>query len=200
MRFHRVLSEIAGSQAKARILETILNLPSKSWTGRQLAIKSGVSQSQANAALKTLKEYGIVDSMRAGAAVVWTVNVKHVICAWLQKIASAERQIPAIIAEELDKEITLKNKVDKVIMFGSVARGEERPDSDIDILVITKNPADKDKIKQGVINASARLLSVLGNPLVPVVYSRLEAKRKNNSRLMRAIHKDGIILYDGELA
>jgi len=31
------------------------------------------------------------------------------------------------------------DRVERVILFGSVARGEERPDSDIDLLVVTRD-------------------------------------------------------------
>jgi predicted nucleotidyltransferase len=38
-------------------------------------------------------------------------------------------------------------EIDKIILFGSVARGEDNEDSDIDILILT---TDKDKIEKDV--------------------------------------------------
>ena len=41
-------------------------------------------------------------------------------------------------------------EIEKIILFGSVARGEDTKDSDIDILIITKNIDDDIKIEDDV--------------------------------------------------
>ncbi|MBI3588222.1 nucleotidyltransferase domain-containing protein [Candidatus Micrarchaeota archaeon] len=198
MRFHNVLSEVAGSRSKARVLETLLNVPGVRYTGRQLALKARVSQSQTNKALEKLNQYGMVRAIRAGSAVVWSANLQHVVIKWLLPLSSAERQIPALIGRELDEEIGLRGKVDRIVLFGSVARAQERPTSDVDILVIVSHHRHKAAVHEKVLDVSSRLLEVLGNPLMPVVYTREEAREKKGSELMRNISKDGIVIYDGE--
>jgi predicted nucleotidyltransferase len=42
------------------------------------------------------------------------------------------------------------SEIVKIILFGSVARGEDNIDSDIDILIITKNMNDKIKIEDDI--------------------------------------------------
>ncbi len=198
MRFHNVLSEVAGSRSQAKVIETLLGVPGVNYTGRALALKARVSQSQTNKALKKLLENGMVKTIRAGSAIVWSANLQHILVKWLMPLSSAERMIPALIAQELDKEIGLKGKVDKIVLFGSVARGQERPNSDIDLLVIVRHAKQKDEIRKKVLDVSFRLLEVLGNPLTPVTYTRQEAKEKKDSALMHNISKEGIVVYDGE--
>ncbi|MDR0911821.1 MAG: nucleotidyltransferase domain-containing protein [Methanobrevibacter sp.] len=41
-------------------------------------------------------------------------------------------------------------EIEKIILFGSVARGEDNINSDIDILIITKNINDKIKIEDDI--------------------------------------------------
>ena len=41
-------------------------------------------------------------------------------------------------------------EIEKIILFGSVARGEDTEDSDIDVLIITKKNEDEFKIKDDV--------------------------------------------------
>ncbi len=47
-----------------------------------------------------------------------------------------------------------KDKIEKIYLFGSRARGDERPDSDYDVLVVAQNPdtAFKDKIYDVVLD------------------------------------------------
>ena len=46
------------------------------------------------------------------------------------------------IAEELKRRIIEKYKLQDIRIFGSSARGEQREDSDIDILLLTSRPID----------------------------------------------------------
>ena len=41
-------------------------------------------------------------------------------------------------------------EIEKIILFGSVARGDDTKDSDIDILIITKNDEDELKIEDDI--------------------------------------------------
>ena len=43
-------------------------------------------------------------------------------------------------------------EIEKIILFGSVARGDDTKDSDIDILIITKNANDDLKIRDDIYN------------------------------------------------
>ncbi len=64
----------------------------------------------------------------------------------------------------------------KVILFGSVARGDARPDSDLDLIVI--EPAVKNRLQE-----MARLSAHLGQMLIPadvVVFSRSEFEEWQN--------------------
>ena len=41
-------------------------------------------------------------------------------------------------------------EIEKIILFGSVARGEDTADSDIDILILTSKKSDKEHIRRDV--------------------------------------------------
>lgn len=84
------------------------------------------------------------------------------------------------------------DKVEKIILFGSVARGEDREHSDVDVLIITKNDSFKmqklvsdivvDILLKTEIYISAKVLSS----------SELDFLRKMNSSFYKAISKEGI--------
>jgi len=68
--------------------------------------------------------------------------------------------IRRIIIEEANR---LGLSVEKIILFGSRARGEARPDSDYDILVIVKGRVGRDKRRE----LSARIRWRLAEMLLP---------------------------------
>lgn len=50
----------------------------------------------------------------------------------------------ATIVDELRRDLVriLGERLDRVYLFGSRARGEQRPDSDVDVLVVVRGPFD----------------------------------------------------------
>jgi predicted nucleotidyltransferase len=84
-------------------------------------------------------------------------------------------------------------KLFQLVLFGSQARGDTRPDSDIDILIVlngTVNPGEE--IKQtGQIIAD---LSLEHNVVISRLFMDKEQFINRSGPLLRNIHKEGIIL------
>jgi len=87
------------------------------------------------------------------------------------------------IAKEFAK--SLKD-VEKIILFGSVARGEDKGDSDVDILIISRN---KQKTKDKVIRKAMDILLDTGTYI-----SALEFERLKNTHFIAQIEKEGVLL------
>lgn len=85
------------------------------------------------------------------------------------------------------------DKIDEIILFGSVARGEAREDSDVDILVVG--------------NVSLEELVDISFPILLEYEELISAKNMNREHFdflvregysfARNISKEGIILYEG---
>ena len=79
----------------------------------------------------------------------------------------------------------------RLVLFGSQARGDAEPGSDIDVLVVLKGPVD-----QG--NESARSigfvadLSLRFDTVVSCIYMDEERYLRRNGPLLRNIRKEGI--------
>ena len=114
---------------------------------------------------------------------------------WLNKEVRVElkkKTSETILLETLGiikKEIKL-NEVIGIYLTGSYARGEEDENSDIDILVITKN-IDKEMINEGIYNiliiSSVLLKQKLKNDLFPIGQMLKEAKSLLNSDYLDSI-------------
>src|SRR4051812_2667125 len=83
----------------------------------------------------------------------------------------------------------------RVILFGSTARGEAGPDSDIDLLVIVDDdtPAERLTLMAGQeAQASYRLPA----DIIPVSESTFRRNAKLMGTLSRAASQEGVIVYE----
>lgn len=110
------------------------------------------------------------------------------------KITKNEKQALQEFKDRITKE--LENNLVKIILFGSKARGDSRPDSDFDILIVAEN--DSEEIRNIVNNVR---MDVNRDYKYKVfisakVYSRAAYKSFNNipTIFMQNISQDGIIL------
>lgn len=101
-------------------------------TGRQVhgLISDRHSLWSVQEALKTLTQLGIIDTQTVGRAGVHTINEEHAAVPHLRALVDPIATLTAAVRE------VVGSQVQTVIVFGSVARGEARADSDIDLAVI----------------------------------------------------------------
>jgi hypothetical protein len=99
------------------------------------------------------------------------------------------RQLARELIKKLESEIT----VDKVILYGSYARGDARADSDIDLAIISRNFARLDPIQR--IQVIARHQVGCDTRLAPFGYSLGEYNRAQPWTLLGEIKRTGKVIY-----
>ena len=93
---------------------------------------------------------------------------------------------------ELAKEFATSLKdVERIILFGSVARGEDKEESDVDIMIISR---DKLKTKDDVIGKATALLLDKGVYISVKVISPQEFERLKNTHFIAQIEKEGVLI------
>ena len=96
--------------------------------------------------------------------------------------------VPLLLAE-------LESHIHSLVLFGSVARGEARPDSDADVLVLTEAPLDvRERINE--ISYDLDLEHAVVTQLVPLTTQSFEAEARMRSYFSSDIFRDGIVLHD----
>jgi predicted nucleotidyltransferase len=103
------------------------------------------------------------------------------------------------IKSELDRIVTTlaaTGLVTKVILFGSYARGEETPDSDIDLCVLTP-VTDRRPLDVGV-ELRVKLIDVQETDLdlIPFNQDEFSARAKCPGTFQNDIMKHGVVLYE----
>ncbi|HEY1935522.1 MAG TPA: nucleotidyltransferase domain-containing protein [Acetobacteraceae bacterium] len=83
----------------------------------------------------------------------------------------------------------------RVIVFGSQARGDARPDSDIDLLVVVDNdtPQEKVTLRAGVASRRGYHEPV---DVIPVREDTFQRKARIPGTLSRAASREGIVVYE----
>lgn len=109
-------------------------------------------------------------------------------------MTSAYEKIIAQLRKRLVEE--LQDKIESIVLYGSIARDEAHEDSDIDILVVTR---DDDRKLYDRISKIRTRIDLDNNTLTALVHmSRNELERyiKLGSPFVENVLKEGVILYD----
>jgi predicted nucleotidyltransferase len=103
-------------------------------TGRRIhALADRHSLGAVQQALRDLERIGVITTETIGRAGVHRINEHHEATASLRSMASPIEMLTRVVREAA-------SDAEAVIAFGSVARGEARADSDIDLVVIAPDP------------------------------------------------------------
>lgn len=86
------------------------------------------------------------------------------------------------------------SEIKKIILFGSVARGEDSDKSDIDILIITKNENDDLKIEDEIYGQTFDTLLETGEYLSVKMIDDKHYNQYKNFSFYKNIEKDGVLI------
>ena len=188
MKYNHYLEDILGSKAKIKLLRTIYKFRDKKWTIRELANFNRMNHFGVIYALRSLQDMNLINVEYHGKSNLVTLNYKSILVRLL-RIFDFENNS----RKELIKDIKnlLNNKVISCILFGSIARSEERPNSDIDLLIITKNK----KLVKNIIYEKLKYFSEsYGNIIIPKIFSEREFIKKKSLPFIKSIGTNYIII------
>jgi predicted nucleotidyltransferase len=105
---------------------------------REIARQLGISPSATHEALKFLSNEDVLNTERIGKMVFYTLNEN---CSLVRQYKTM-----TIIFSLEPLVLELKHVTELVIIFGSVVKGENIEDSDIDLFIATSNPEKTEEI------------------------------------------------------
>jgi predicted nucleotidyltransferase len=132
------LNRAFSNKSRVLILRTLSN-NDRGLTNSQVAELTGLSEMAVSRNVRDLSKEGLIETRRVGNALVSDINEANHVGFLLKYLFKWEEE-----STEGLKEIVrdrLKNELDDVVsmvVFGSRARGDERLDSDMDVMVITE--------------------------------------------------------------
>ena len=127
-----LLSEILSSKIRADIFRLLFGVTDTELHMREIERRSGYAIGTIQAELKKLLRLDLVISRRDGNRLYYRANKDHPLYADIKRIVLKT----AGLAEVLRSALRQDQSIDIAFVFGSIAKGEEKSGSDIDIVVI----------------------------------------------------------------
>lgn len=103
------------------------------------------------------------------------------------------KRIPQKAIDNVVKQIVDKFKPQRIILFGSYARGNPRPESDVDLLVVMETPLRE---VQQAIQISQEIDYRFGLDLIVHTPKYLAERVKMGDWFLRDVLKEGKVLYE----
>ncbi|MFI5414821.1 MAG: nucleotidyltransferase family protein [Candidatus Lutacidiplasmatales archaeon] len=191
MKFHDPLDSLLSSTSRVRVLRLLLQFPGTTFTGREVARLCAISPSQALTALDGLRLDGLAGRQAAGRAYLWSLVRTHTLFEPLEALFRADRHAMDSL-RDLIRDRLRGVPVRRAVIFGSLARGDERPGSDIDLFVELRSNSRRGEVEIALGKLRSEILARFGNILSPLVYTRRESIRPPNPALLEAIDSEGL--------
>ena len=172
-------------------LRVLLAAPPTGLTIRELALRSGVPYATTWRIVEDLRRLGVVGVMPVGPSRQVRVNEGSPLLDDLRRIAALEFAPHRQAARRFARLASRVQVVRKVILFGSVARGEETVGSDVDVAVVLDRRTRK--ALSDVTDLAVQVLDETGLVVVPVTATRRELARGGD--LPKAL-ASGEVLYE----
>jgi len=194
MKFNVSPLDVLSSKTKVKIVKFLLTHKA-SMSEREIASVSKVSHMSVNRIMRELADMNFVHYVTVGKAHLWRVNRKSYTFRVLSKvIKGSDIKSPL---DELKKNFLKhlpKTLIRKVVLFGSIARGSEQANSDIDVFILVKDMQSKEEIEASIDKLSNACVELYGNRLAPYVLTEREMKNKKNLKIISEINQ-GIQIY-----
>jgi predicted nucleotidyltransferase len=185
-----VLSSLFGKTRRS-ILALLYSHPDESFYVRQILRTAGTAPGASQRELKWLAESRIIRRSVSGHQVYYKANSECPIFWELKNIITKTVGVADIIRAQL---APIEKHIDIALLFGSIVRGKESKDSDIDILIVG------DLTFADTVEKLAPVQKILGREINPTVFSpdEFQDKLKKGHHFLNSVLKNDLIYLIGD--
>ena len=163
-----MLALLIPSETRRKLLTRFLMHPQEEHYGAQLHRMLELHPNSVHRELRLLEQAGIITSRRAAGIVYYRANTGSPVFPELRGLILKTAGLGECIADSLQD----LRGIAWAFVYGSVARGDEGPGSDVDLMVIGDVAAQE---FEGTVN---RLEEAIGRPVNHTVLTRAELRRR----------------------
>ncbi|MBI5223954.1 nucleotidyltransferase domain-containing protein [Candidatus Micrarchaeota archaeon] len=201
-----IIKTILGSKVKRKILAFLFSKQG-AVSERELSRVIGVSHTAVNKAMKQLLELNLVSGKTIGSALIWELNEKSLAYPYAKmltaaSVTSSRDHLKDILKQSFEDSRAYLGLMDSTsnvpnirstYLFGSVADGTSKPESDIDVLVVLEFRPEKalmDKLA-AIFDQTigVYVLEKTGNSVSFHIYDQKAVEQNEPSWLKDAIQK-----------
>lgn len=196
MLMHNYIEIVFGSKVKIKILRIMFRFPDKTFTGRELAsLTKEVSSMAVSKSIKDLTSMNLVNLEHHGKSNLLKLNKNSYLFEPLKNLFLSEEATIIKLKEKIKKHLSIYY-IKTVAIFGSVAKGEEKINSDIDLFIITDN---KRLTNEAMEKLQKEINMEFGNILMPYIMTKEEFKNKKNKPIMKNIIENNILIIGDKI-
>ena len=168
----KTIEKIFGSRIRAKILGWLFTHPDESFFVRQIALLLKEDPTNVSREMAKLEELGILRSKRNG-------NLKHFQtdqeCPFFEELKSLVIKTSGVVGR-IRASLERMSGIEYAFIYGSYAKGEEKADSDVDLLII--GDVELDLLDTNL----EKLEKMTGRDINYVLYSMAEFKSKKKAK------------------
>ncbi len=146
---------------------------------------------QAARDLAQLADTSLINRKVIGSAYSWQLNSSHVLIPVLAELFRRESGLRSEMLQAVSRGLRVA-RFDRARVFGSILRGEERDDSDVDLFLQIRTSGERERAEEAVARVRSELWNRFGNPVSAIIYTRAEARHPRNPALLKAIEQEGL--------
>jgi predicted nucleotidyltransferase len=193
MLFSKYIEILLGSKVKVKILRALFRFQTKIFTSRELAKQIKVSHTAVLKSLTDLQDMNIIKIESHGTSNLITLNKESHLYNPIANLFNFELETLQNLEEEIRK---ILPKAKSVALFGSIALKKEKPNSDIDILIITK---DKSEVNEIIAKKQEIFSKKFGNVISAYIMTENELKRKRNTAFVKDLLQNYVLIKGDKL-
>lgn len=169
------LDDLLSSRSKLRLLRRLVD-GHDDLSGRELARRAGVTWHAAELALRDLVQLGVVHRTDTRGQSRYSLVGKHVLVRdAVIPLFGAERVWAGAVRRAIRDALQARGQGTRDIrwagLYGSVARGDDRPDSDLDVAVVANSVAAVRRVRSEMNEAGPHLAARFGRTPSVLVFT-----------------------------
>lgn len=166
------------SERQQKMLRALLLHPMREFGTNELIAIGGRGVGAGRNIIRALNDAGVVVTAKRGNQLMYSMNTNCPIYEELRSIMRKTFGISDVVADELRP---FGERIREAFVFGSIARGTERPDSDVDLMIVG------DVELFALSPALANMESIFARRIDLNLYAPEEWERLSGDRVVRAI-------------
>lgn len=185
------LSSALFGKARRAVLALLYTHPDEAYYLRQIARATGVGLGAVQRELKQLSEAAIILRTSRGRHIYYQANSNSPIFPELRSLMVKTAGVGDVLRAAL---APLSSRINITLLYGSIARGEDRRGSDVDLLVVGNVTFAE------IVSALGPTQEMLGREVNPTVYppSEFQSKLLAGHHFLKTVMREPRILLIGD--
>jgi len=185
------LSRTLFSKTRRAVLSLLYSHVDEAFYLRQIARAAGVGLGAVQRELKQLSDAGIIQRVVRGQQVYYQADPRCPVFAELKKLVVKTVGVGAALQAAL---VPLGDRINVAFIYGSIARSQERQNSDVDVLVVGKVTFGE------IVSSLKEAQKTIGREINPTVYPPAEFRSKlaAGHHFLNAVLKEPMLFLIGD--